>query len=77
MSGQRVYIHPNETQDNYKAVYLRLPTSIQRPVDGCTCDYCNAHPGLPAAWDTLVIPLDGLPTWACHWPTLEQTASLL
>jgi hypothetical protein len=29
------------------------------------------------AWDTLVIPLDGSPTYTVHWPDLEQQATLL
>jgi hypothetical protein len=77
MSGQRIYIHPHEGMENYKAVYVRLDTAIQRPTNGCDCTYCKSHPGLVPAWDTLVIPLDGSQTYTVHWPDLEQQATLL
>ncbi len=42
-----------------QAVYLRLPSALQRTIDGgCDCTECKGKPGVVPAWDTLVCPID-------------------
>jgi hypothetical protein len=59
------------------AVYLRLPSALQRPIDGgCQCRYCQAHPNEVPSWDTLGVPTienNRLGSWTLHAP--EWTAS--
>lgn len=79
MTGQRVYVHPNEI-GSPKAFYIRLPESIQEnAIDGkCNCQYCkDKGPDHVAKWDTLCIPVDGKPTWTVHCPELETKFPLL
>jgi hypothetical protein len=52
------------------AVWLRLPPELRRPIDGCICPFCAAHPGRLPTWDTLAVPLNkkGYGTWTIHAP---------
>lgn len=52
------------------AVYLRIPRELQRSTDGCSCNYCKAHPNETPSWDTLGVPLTGerRTTWTLHAP---------
>ena len=53
------------------AIYIRVPSELQLPCNGCDCDYCKAHPELEPKWDTVAVPvfpskLDV--TWTVHMP---------
>jgi len=55
------------------AIFVRLPEFLQRSCDGCSCDYCKAHPDKTPAWDTLVVPIRCDPrkadfTYTVHMP---------
>jgi glutaredoxin len=48
------------------AVYLRLPSELQRPTSGCSCDHCKKDPNL-AKWDTLVVPTRESRQWNANF----------
>lgn len=52
------------------AIYLRIPSELQRPIDGgCHCTHCLAHPKEAPAWDTFGVPLEqGKASWVLHAP---------
>ena len=55
------------------AVYVRIPKDLQRPVGGCACRYCVAHPDEIPSWDTLGIPLrPPYTTWTVHAPEWKE-----
>src|SRR6185295_12512323 len=39
-----------------RVIFVRIPPALSAHIDGCSCDYCKAHPDNPPAWDTLAIP---------------------
>ena len=53
--------------------FVRLPASMQRPIDLCHCTYCRKHPDQTPRWDTLAIALQRPETgadyaWTVHMP---------
>jgi len=53
--------------------FVRLPESMQRPIDMCSCGYCKSHPNETPRWDTLAIglkrPESGADyAWTVHMP---------
>ena len=54
-------------------VFVRLPESMQRPIDLCSCSYCKSHPNETPRWDTLAVGLKRPETgadyaWTVHMP---------
>jgi hypothetical protein len=56
------------------AVYVRLPSLLQRDCGGCDCEHCKKNPDL-AKWDTLVVPLKlGGTSYTVHMPDRAVSA---
>lgn len=64
LNGADVIAHDTKSG----AIYVRLPTQLQRPIDGgCSCAYCKENLTLIPAWDTWAIPPKGT-AWCVHMP---------
>lgn len=50
-------------------LYLHIPDELSTPCDGCSCDYCKAHPDRIPRWDTLAVCDEhGGHSWTVHYP---------